>query len=283
LTLNDAVTDGTYLVDFSFSFNGPTGKEFRAGVFVNGTFQSNIVTHQSTPFDSTDYNITGNGVLQLVNGDVVDLRFKSVDAGNTINIQTGNFRIAKLDASQGPTGPQGLLWRGAWNSGTSYNVSDGVSLDGSSYICIQAHTNQTPPNATYWNILASKGDTGTGGGGGSGKIAYTLFTHKAVATLDSYQSIGNWTWNHSRYSGYTNGILVYYAEVPDSTYRLQVRFRDITNNVTLGESVELTASGFYTLSLTNPGANAHVQLQVRKSVAGGTSPSIYGVTLEYDT
>ena len=49
----------------------------------------------------------------------------------------------------------GMVWRGAWSSSTSYAVNDAVSLGGASYICILAHTNHTPPNATYWNVICS--------------------------------------------------------------------------------------------------------------------------------
>lgn len=68
----------------------------------------------------------------------------------------------------GPTGPQGdpgLVWLGAWDSGTSYEVDDAVENNGSSYICTAAHSNQEPPNASYWDLLAEKGDTGAAGAG----------------------------------------------------------------------------------------------------------------------
>ena len=49
-------------------------------------------------------------------------------------------------------------WKGAYNSGTSYAVDDVVSSGGSSYVCIQAHSNQAVGNATaYWNIMSSAG------------------------------------------------------------------------------------------------------------------------------
>ena len=38
-----------------------------------------------------------------------------------------------------------------WNSGTSYSVGNYVTLNSIVYQCIQANSNQTPPNATYWN------------------------------------------------------------------------------------------------------------------------------------
>lgn len=55
-------------------------------------------------------------------------------------------------------------WKGAYNSSTSYAVDDVVSSGGSSYVCIQAHSNQAVGNATaYWNIMSSAGTNGTDG------------------------------------------------------------------------------------------------------------------------
>lgn len=61
---------------------------------------------------------------------------------------------------------QKLIWQGNWDSGTTYEVNDAVydSTAGSSFICTAAHTNQQPPNASYWDLLAAKGDTGAGSG-----------------------------------------------------------------------------------------------------------------------
>jgi hypothetical protein len=41
----------------------------------------------------------------------------------------------------------------AWSNATAYVVGDLASLAGVNYYCILAHTNQTPPNATYWYPL----------------------------------------------------------------------------------------------------------------------------------
>jgi len=41
----------------------------------------------------------------------------------------------------------------AWSSATAYSVGDIASLSGTNYYCTQAHTNNTPPNATYWYAL----------------------------------------------------------------------------------------------------------------------------------
>ena len=51
-------------------------------------------------------------------------------------------------------------WKGAYAGGTAYVVDDVVSSAGSSYICILASTGNTPPNGTYWNLMA-QGGTGS--------------------------------------------------------------------------------------------------------------------------
>lgn len=55
-------------------------------------------------------------------------------------------------------------WRGAWNSATAYALHDAVSYAGSSWICVQAHTNQVPIDNAYWDVLAAKGADGAGAG-----------------------------------------------------------------------------------------------------------------------
>ncbi|MCP1765395.1 hypothetical protein [Bradyrhizobium japonicum] len=50
--------------------------------------------------------------------------------------------------------------KGAWSGTTAYAANDVVTLAGSSYVCVLDHTNHTPPNVTYWQLLAAKGDTG---------------------------------------------------------------------------------------------------------------------------
>jgi hypothetical protein len=57
----------------------------------------------------------------------------------------------------------GISFLGAWNSATAYGINHVVTLGGSSYICILANTNQTPPNATYWSVLSSIGNAGPTG------------------------------------------------------------------------------------------------------------------------
>ncbi|QOZ09268.1 carbohydrate-binding protein [Bradyrhizobium sp. CCBAU 51765] len=85
---------------------------------------------------------------------------------------------------------KGLQLKGAWDSGTAYTVGDVATLSGSSYVCVSDHTNHTPPNATYWQLLASKGDIGgtgpTGSGyGGTSTTSLTIGTGSKAFTTQS--------------------------------------------------------------------------------------------------
>jgi len=54
-------------------------------------------------------------------------------------------------------------WRGAYSGATAYVVDDVVESGGNSYICIAATTGNTPPNATYWELMSQAGTNGTDG------------------------------------------------------------------------------------------------------------------------
>ncbi len=69
----------------------------------------------------------------------------------------------------GPQGAQGeagyLDWQGDWVS-QNYIADQAVHFGGSSYVCIlDTVTSESPPNATYWNLVAQVGDAGPSGSG----------------------------------------------------------------------------------------------------------------------
>ena len=66
-------------------------------------------------------------------------------------------------AKQYNLGKVALTPRGAYSSTTTYEKLDVITHNGSSYIVLQSCTGQTPPNATYYQAIASKGDTGASG------------------------------------------------------------------------------------------------------------------------
>jgi hypothetical protein len=92
----------------------------------------------------------------------------------------------------GAAGSNGLpvALRGTWSSGTAYVVNDAVTLSGSSYACTTSHTNQQPPNAGYWMVMASAGSTGAAGTaaptyGGTSTTSLAIATGSKAWTLAS--------------------------------------------------------------------------------------------------
>ena len=54
--------------------------------------------------------------------------------------RSGFFAVHQGSANSSP----------GWNAATAYKVGSAVTVAGIGYMCIQAHTNMAPPNATYW-------------------------------------------------------------------------------------------------------------------------------------
>lgn len=95
-------------------------------------------------------------------------------------------------------GPVGMTWQSTWSSSTSYAVDDVVEYQGTSYIAIQAGTNQTPDPAgtAYWDVVALKGDTGatgptgaTGATGSAGASGGDFIKISKVVTSGSQATI----------------------------------------------------------------------------------------------
>ncbi|MET4739707.1 hypothetical protein ABIF73_003846 [Bradyrhizobium japonicum] len=96
--------------------------------------------------------------------------------------------------------------KGAWSGATAYAANDVVTLSGSSYVCVLDHTNHTPPNATYWQLLASKGDTGaTGSTGAAGTNAPT---YGGTSTTSLAIGTGSKVFTTQAGLAYTNGARV---------------------------------------------------------------------------
>jgi carbohydrate binding protein with CBM5/12 domain len=116
---------------------------------------------------------------------------------------------------------KGLSPKGPWDSGTAYNIGDIVSLAGTSYLALAASTNQTPPNAAYWQVLAAKGDTGSAGPqgasyGGTSTTSLTIGTgsktFNGVDTGLAYQ-VGNYVRASSSANGanFMEGVVTAYS------------------------------------------------------------------------
>lgn len=78
---------------------------------------------------------------------------------------------------------KGFNFTGAYNGATTYSLGDVMTDAGSSYVYINATpgSGHTPPNVTYWQLLASIGNTGPTGPTGAG-YGGTSTTSLAIGT-----------------------------------------------------------------------------------------------------
>ena len=120
---------------------------------------------------------------------------------------------------------------------------------------------------------------GGGGGGGSGNIAYPLVTIQQFVPFTTYTRSSSFSWFHSRYSFYTFGIVLFHATIVDRN--LDVRLRNITLGTDLGSLTTISSTGMYSFAIALPTANADLEIQVKKNVAGGTNPTIEYLSLEF--
>lgn len=107
---------------------------------------------------STPAYITGpiGPPIELAVGDTTTL-----PPGSEATVSNSGTSTAPVLEFGIPAG-EGFINRGAYSAGTPYVKGDVVTYNGSSYIAKGATTGNLPTNATYWDLLAAKGQDGTG-------------------------------------------------------------------------------------------------------------------------
>ena len=180
-----------------------------------------------------------------------------------------------LMADKGSDGVAGqLVGSGAWTTATGYTADvDVVENDGSGYVCKATHTSgalDDEPGVgavweTYWELLVSKGDTGTKGdqgefGGDSFEYAFSTTTAKADP------GSGILRYNHATPSSATEiyldilesnavDISAWLAALDDSTSTIKGRIRvfkktDSSVFATFNITAITDETGYYTLAVT---------------------------------
>lgn len=109
----------------------------------------------------------------------------------------------------------------AWNSATAYNLNDVVYRSGSFYRCILAHTNQGPPNTTYWSTAPLRSPAWDSGRQYSvnDTVSYKGLWYRCTTANNGSNpaSSGNWSstanspWNST--TAYTTSSYVSYGGV----------------------------------------------------------------------
>lgn len=93
----------------------------------------------------SSYIFIGRNLARLANQQVLE-----TEARRTLANFARDVRLAS-----------GLRYPDIWSSTVSYSIGDLTLRSGTSYRCILAHTNQSPPNATYWTTTTYTPDVAT--------------------------------------------------------------------------------------------------------------------------
>lgn len=141
-------------------------------VFANNTGSSATITIKVYIQSLGTTTTVATGITVAANSTYTWPKPIDVNAGDYIQAvaSSANAIVCLYSTYEGGSTPAavGFTPRGAWSSASTYATNDVVSYSGSSYLAIQASTNQTPNTATaYWLVLASKGDTGAAGTNGT--------------------------------------------------------------------------------------------------------------------
>jgi len=136
-------------------------------VFSNNTGSAVTITLKIYIQSLCTTTTVGTGISVPANSTYAWPKPINVNAGDYIQAaaSTGSALVCFYSVYEGSAAAAavGFTPRGAWGSGSTYAVNDVVSYNGSSYLAIQASTNQQPDTQTaYWLVLAAKGDTGAG-------------------------------------------------------------------------------------------------------------------------
>jgi hypothetical protein len=217
----------------------------------------------------------GTGATSFTSGDI--LQGNGAAAISATGIQAST--VVTLNGVQTLTNKtiidtaSNLIARGLWHSSAAL-ATDYVSSYAS-----------TAPALGYVLTIDSLGPPATASwqspGSGTNLATYTLVAPEVMATTTTWVTVAYFPWLNSRYSGYTNGALVFRASIPGAK-TLDIRLQDTTAATTLASSLGIAVTNWYSIAITNPVGDAQIELQVQRSAGAGSNPSVLGVVMEFD-
>jgi hypothetical protein len=162
----------------------------------------------------------------------------------------------------------GLIPSGAYNALTAYVVGDSVSYNGSSYVALTSTTGNLPTNTTYWQLLASIGNTGaTGATGSTGATGATGAAIGGILTTLGDMVYEDATPTAVRLAGNTTTAKQFLTQTGTGTISAAPAWGTIANTDVSGlgtlstlNSIDLTANvGATVLPILNGGTGSSTQ------------------------
>lgn len=246
----NVLEDGVYRIDYYAlpEVNDSPAHLLRARIYKNGV---TVLGGSEIDLNVDLPNAVGVGqslsrsiTVSLTTNDYVDVRFKD-DTGTGVTINTmATLSVTKLEGVQGAIGATGadgdITWEGNWVS-QNYTANQAVKYtNGNSYVCkLNTISNEIPTNATYWDVLAEKGDTGLGA---QKRIDISVHPHnsdsKPTASA-TYTSEARFLWGGSTLLGTPVKIYSNSWQIAGSG---NVRIYDLTNSLVIAESASITST-----------------------------------------
>lgn len=167
------------------TYNGATA--YTVGDFVDYNGSSYACIENSTgnlPTDTDYWALLAEKGEKGDNGDTGEQGIQGEKGDKGDKGDTGEQGIQGIQGEQGIQGIQGVAgengtdgdsftWLGEYAGGTTYNIGEAVSYNGSSYMCKLSSTGNLPTNTTYWDLMAAKGTDGSGTGDVTGAASST--------------------------------------------------------------------------------------------------------------
>ncbi|MBA3849423.1 MAG: hypothetical protein C0502_05435 [Opitutus sp.] len=157
----------------------------------------------------------------------------------------------------------------SWSGSTAYKVGDLVynSSNSTVYRCITDHTNQTPPNSSYWS---------TSLGGHSAVVSAPYVTSSSTATIKGYANATSTTFGTSTY-----------VQGPTSASSPKVDPARVSNNPYVprldAPDAYSDLSGVGSNLPSTEGNGTYLYEGARTlGTPGATTPSVYNITRTYD-
>lgn len=235
----------------------PNSKRLGAGVDItkDGIFlyKSNEDAGTSTDLGVTTLKLKSNGSIEFAERIPVRQYHKSTakpthSSADWVDVVDDSclwYREKSYGDSwpiSGSTGIEPLKGTGyetkdAWTAGTAYGTYPSIAcvrVDGTTYYCKQYHvasTDNKPPNATYWGILAQRGEQGRQGvqgeQGPAGEIDYTTI-HQHLK--DNYNITNVKLTDTEVYAPVINSARLYSPELYGETLTLTSKYAEEDNS-----------------------------------------------------